>query len=53
MRESASSRIIRMNSTADLDKLKTTGNFRIFCSPEASLGRGRIVKGTAEDVGLD
>ena len=41
MRESASSRIIRINSTANLDKLKTTGNFRMSCSPEALLGRCR------------
>ena len=41
MRESASSRTIRINSTADLDKLKTTGNFRMSCSPEALSGRGR------------
>ena len=41
MRESASSRIIRINSAADLDKLKATGNFRMSCSPEALLVRGR------------
>ena len=41
MRESASTGITRINSAADLDKLKTTGNFRMSCSPEALLGRGR------------
>ena len=41
MRESASGRKIRINSTVDFDKLKTIGNFRMSCSPEALLDRGR------------